>query len=770
MIARFGADISNFMSGIQQMVSASSGLASHIGSVASSAGSGFLSMGRSVVGAVEGIGRFVFFAKYAAEGAVGLATAFLGQNAAMEQTRIAFVGLLGSGQAADAMLRQLQSFAAATPFEFTELTKDTQMLIGMGFAARDVIPIMTAVGDAASGVGAGADGVNRITLALGQMQARGKVTGQDMMQMTEAGIPAWRILADSMHLTVAQVQKLSETGKLGADSVTALWHGMEKMYGGQMAGQAGTFNGLLSTLHDNAVMALMAFAGPVFAMAKSGLQQLVALTGSPAHAAFATTMGVQVAAALARVVTFIQQTVTWIQTLYARLAANGTLTAFRDIASSLGQILMNVVNAALLLFGIRLQDIGTKGGSAKSSAQGVADAIRAIAAVIGTVVGGLASLTALFADGGIKGDLFRAALWGVVAAFATWKAIQIGVAIANFISLLPTMLGLTVLWATETWAVAAATIAATWPIIAIIAVVALLAVGVYLLIRNWGTVVAFLRSVWGACVTWLMGTLSTLGTWFADRWNEIKAITMNALNTISGGVSRFVQGVIGFFTNLWHALVGGSIVPDMVNGIIDWFMQLSARALSMIASMVANAIMKFLDMRSQAISTVQNLVSGVAGALGQLAGIAASAGAAFISSLVGQINAGVGWVASAVGNLVSSIWNMMPHSPAKEGPLRDLDKFGPALTGGFAAGIRRGLPEVRTAAQMMVEPVRGQVVGSVASAAPTPTTRGGNREIVDALLRIERKMSSGGRITSDDIMNAFGRQIMTSTGSTGGLG
>ncbi len=74
---------------------------------------------------------------------------------------------------------------------------------------------------------------------------------------------------------------------------------------------------------------------------------------------------------------------------------------------------------------------------------------------------------------------------------------------------------------------------------------------------------------------------------------------------------------------------------------------------------------------------------------------------------------------------------------------------------------------------MMVQPIPqklGSVAASTSSGATTRSTGGGNREIVDALGRIERKMSSGGRITSDDIMNAFGRQIMTSTGSTGGLG
>src|SRR6266568_2429866 len=218
VVARFAADISNFISGIQQMVSQSSGfashmqsiaaqasgafgsmgssIASHVGNMVSSVGRGVVSIGSNIIGAIEGFGRFVFFAKYAAEAAMGFANALLGQNANMEQSRVALSGLLGSGQAADAMLRKLWSFAAATPFEFPQLVQSTQELVGMGFAAKDVIPVLTAVGDAAAGVGRGKEGVDRITLALGQMQARGKVTGQDMMQLTEAGIPAWKILAE----------------------------------------------------------------------------------------------------------------------------------------------------------------------------------------------------------------------------------------------------------------------------------------------------------------------------------------------------------------------------------------------------------------------------------------------------------------------------------------------------------------------------------------------------------------------------------------------
>jgi tape measure domain-containing protein len=590
VVTRFVADISDFASGIGKMTSQASSFASQMGKHVESVGSGFMKMGKNILGSVESVGRWIFFGKQLVSTGIDMVKGFFDQNAAMEQTRVAFAGLLGGGKQADVMLRQLQAFAASTPFEFPELAKDTQMLIGMGFSAQNVIPIMTAVGDAAAGVGAGAEGVNHITLALGQMEAKGKISGDEMMQMTEAGIPAWKILADSMHLTVAQVMDLSQKGKLGEDAITKLWQGMEKMYGGQMRSQAMTFNGLMSTLHDNAVMALMAFAGPIFDMAKGGLKTLTDLAGSPAFAEFARTMGVQVAGAVTQVVNAIKQTVQWIQDLYSRLSANGTLTAFRDIASSLGQILMNVVNGALLLFGTRLGDIGAKGGSAKSSAQGVADAIRSIAAVITTVVGGLANLTGLFADGGIKGDLFRAALWGVAAAMIAIKVIQIGSAIAGFISLLPTIIGLTLIWAADTWAVAVAMIAATWPVLAIIAAIALLAVGVYLLIRNWGAVVNFLKTVWGAVVTWTMGTLSTLGAWFTDRWNEISTTTVavwtsivNFLRGLWNGVVGFIQGVIGaivgFFVaswtnistttqNVWNSIV--TFLHTVISAIVGW--------------------------------------------------------------------------------------------------------------------------------------------------------------------------------------------------------
>lgn len=170
---------------------------------------------------------------------------------AAEQSQIAFTTMLGSGEKAARFLEDLRDFAASTPFEFTELQSAARRMLAFGFAAEDVLPMMTDIGDAVSGLGLGAEGVDRVTLALGQMQAKSKVSGGEMMQLTEAGIPAWRYLSEAMGLTTAEVMKLSEKGLLPAgEAIDNILSGMRQDFGGMMAAQSLTAAGQLSNLQD----------------------------------------------------------------------------------------------------------------------------------------------------------------------------------------------------------------------------------------------------------------------------------------------------------------------------------------------------------------------------------------------------------------------------------------------------------------------------------------------------------------------------------------
>jgi tape measure domain-containing protein len=174
-------------------------------------------------------------------------------NAMQEQAQIAFTTLLGSGEKARRFLEEMKEFAAKTPFEFPDLVRASQRLLAMGFAANQIKPLLTSVGDAAAGLGGSADTIDRITLALGQMAGRGRVATQEMNQLTEVGIPAWRLLAEGMGVSEQKLRDMVEKGLVPADkSIQILQEGMNKAFGGQMAKQAETFSGLLSTIKDEA--------------------------------------------------------------------------------------------------------------------------------------------------------------------------------------------------------------------------------------------------------------------------------------------------------------------------------------------------------------------------------------------------------------------------------------------------------------------------------------------------------------------------------------
>lgn len=170
---------------------------------------------------------------------------------AAEQADIAFSTMLGPERAKQ-MLADLADFARTTPFEMSGLTSATQKLLAYGFAAEDVIPMLTSVGDASAALGAGEQGVDSLVRALGQLQAKGKASAEEMLQLTEVGVPAWQYLADAVSGgDIPKAMEMVTDGAVDAKTaISALREGMDRDFGGLMAEQAGTLSGVLSNLTD----------------------------------------------------------------------------------------------------------------------------------------------------------------------------------------------------------------------------------------------------------------------------------------------------------------------------------------------------------------------------------------------------------------------------------------------------------------------------------------------------------------------------------------
>lgn len=173
-------------------------------------------------------------------------------GAEFEQTRIGMTTLLGSAQKAYKMLDQLSRFAARTPFELSQVEKSAKLLLGLGFSAESIIPTLTAVGDAVSAVGGGAETLDRVIIALGQMKAKGVVSAEEMMQITEHGIPAWKMLAKILNTDVQSAMKLVEKRMVDSNVVVPkLIAAMEAQYRGMMKNQMTTLAGMWSNFKDN---------------------------------------------------------------------------------------------------------------------------------------------------------------------------------------------------------------------------------------------------------------------------------------------------------------------------------------------------------------------------------------------------------------------------------------------------------------------------------------------------------------------------------------
>lgn len=190
-------------------------------------------------------------------GGLGLAIAGIGAAsvkaaADMEQTRKAFTTLLKDATLAKDFLAELETFAANTPFELPGLLQASKKMLAFGFTAQQVIPVLTAVGDSAAALGMGQEGIDRLTIAIGQMQAKGKVSAEEMLQLAEAGVPAWQMLADAMGTSIPQAMKMAEKGTIdSATGIQAIISGMNSKFGGMMQEQSSTINGMLSNIQDS---------------------------------------------------------------------------------------------------------------------------------------------------------------------------------------------------------------------------------------------------------------------------------------------------------------------------------------------------------------------------------------------------------------------------------------------------------------------------------------------------------------------------------------
>jgi len=191
--------------------------------------------------------------------------AAIGFNSTLEQAQVSFETMTGSAQLAQEHIEELAAFARKTPFDFPQILEASKRLQAYGTDVRDVTGIMRILGDIAAGVGT--DKLPQLILAFGQVQTATKLTGMELRQFQEAGVPLLRTLAEQFNVTTHQMSRMVSEGKVGFDDVRQALETLTaegSKFGGGMERQSKTFQGSVQNIKDAFDQIVAAWAGPTF--------------------------------------------------------------------------------------------------------------------------------------------------------------------------------------------------------------------------------------------------------------------------------------------------------------------------------------------------------------------------------------------------------------------------------------------------------------------------------------------------------------------------
>lgn len=183
--------------------------------------------------------------------AIGQVTEFAKQIIAVrgeiESLQISFETLAGKTKG-DALFGEIRQFAVSTPMMMKDLASGAQTMLAFNIEIEKVMPMLRAIGDVSMG---DAQKFNSLTLAFSQMSATGKLMGQDLLQMINAGFNPLSVISEKTGKSIGDLKEEMEKGKITTDMVTEAFLSATAAGGkfhGMLEKQSHGINGAVSNL------------------------------------------------------------------------------------------------------------------------------------------------------------------------------------------------------------------------------------------------------------------------------------------------------------------------------------------------------------------------------------------------------------------------------------------------------------------------------------------------------------------------------------------
>ena len=187
--------------------------------------------GNRIDGSMSKIGAAVIGA-FSVQQAAQFAKTVVDVRGEIEALEKSFVVL--AGHKGIPLFNEIRAFATDTTFQLGDLAKGAQTLMAFNIEADRVMPILRQIGDISMG---NVDKFNSLILAFAQMSSTGKLMGQDLLQMINAGFNPLTIISEKTGKSIAQLKKEMEQGGITADMVADAFE--------SATAAGGKFNGML---------------------------------------------------------------------------------------------------------------------------------------------------------------------------------------------------------------------------------------------------------------------------------------------------------------------------------------------------------------------------------------------------------------------------------------------------------------------------------------------------------------------------------------------
>lgn len=259
LFVNLNANTSNFERGMDNASNKANSLGSVVGSVA------------------KNIASFMIYdvGKKLATGFVEATKAGIDYNASLETSKIKWETLLGSQEKANKMLKDIEKFAATTPFEKMGVDTMATHLNNAGLSGQALFDQLTKFGDMAGAFGIQSDSLQEMVRQYSQVQQAGVAYTEDLNILQDRGIPIFKAIAEELGINTSEVKKWASEGKISADIYQAALDNVAKGVEGGMEKQSKSFTGMLSTLKDNFNQAAGILSQPIFDKLKSGLENIL---------------------------------------------------------------------------------------------------------------------------------------------------------------------------------------------------------------------------------------------------------------------------------------------------------------------------------------------------------------------------------------------------------------------------------------------------------------------------------------------------------------